>query len=812
MSTLPIDLLSKAIILLIATWVLSLALRSRSASLRSLIWTLALGGVLALPVLTTVTPPLRMGILPSREAPKNLAPLEKAPALVENAMPSLRVNQSSGVPLPPAGQGTTALRQPIAPDSPSIPWSRVGMALWVFGLGVLLVRMVASTNALRRLVRSSRPADESWGRLVERTRHELGIMRPVRSLVCDAIAVPAIAGTIRPVLLLPAESEDWPEADRRQVALHEIAHVARWDGMSQLICQLACALYWPVPLVWMAARRAAQLRELACDNVVLNAGTRASTYAENLLRIVSLAGSAELPPGALAMGYPSGLDHRVRGILDPAARRDSVSGRTTILMMALAAGVFGLVAAAQPAVRSDAPLVLRTTAARPNAKEARAPVSVIPSDTVIFCSQGVNSSSSSINEDDDHNRSWTVKVTGTDCKVDLRMEGKVEFNDDFTDVTSISNGGFFRLDATDHGVRHQLELSPRNGTLERTWRVNGSEQTYDAEARRWFATFLLELDRRTAIAVDIRLPLLIKQGGVTAVLNETAKMPSDYARSQYYTKLAASDHLSPVEVKRIFEQAVTLKTSDYYSSELIKAFLGNGVEDPAMREVVLSMVDQMDSDYYRHEAMNTLLASGRPTAAEMNVLLTVVGRMESSYYQAETLKQLLMLGTITPAQRAMVTRTVASMKDDYQMAEVLKVLITKGDMTEDERTAFFTALSSVDSDYYMYEIAHAMLAEHQPSSSESSLVLRSAGRMKSDYYRGELASDLLESKGLTASDLVSVVDLVRSMESDYTKGEVLQKVLQHDAANDQVRKAVLDAANSLGEYYRNEVRRSAGQG
>jgi hypothetical protein len=154
-----------------------------------------------------------------------------------------------------------------------------------------------------------------------------------------------------------------------------------------------------------------------------------------------------------------------------------------------------------------------------------------------FCEgRGLDKSSTSVQEND-RERRMTIKLSGSGCSVDLSAEGKFDFNADFTDITRIDSNGFFRVDVTDRGVRRQLDIESRNGTLTRAWRVDGRERPYDAEARAWFASFLIELDRRTAIGVDIRLPILIRQGGVDAVLKEPALMSSDYARSQYYVKL-----------------------------------------------------------------------------------------------------------------------------------------------------------------------------------------------------------------------------------------------------------------------------------
>lgn len=827
MNSTLVVILARVILLLLIASLVNLALRRRSASLRGLVWTIALGGILLLPLLSRITPRIQLVILPAAAtAPDPVAAAGNTVPLTRTAAKSKKAE-----PTEPAAIETIVLPSPQVPakETTRIPWTTIALLSWATGCTLLLLRLIGNFRSLGRIVETSQvPTDPEWSALVDQVRRELGIRRSVPVRMSDIVAVPAVAGVFRPVLLLPADAYDWGSSDRRQVVLHELAHVVRWDGLSQLVTQLACAVYWFVPLVWYGARRAAQLRELACDDVVLRAGTRASTYAENLLRLVRGVGVHDLPPAALAMARTSRLTDRVKGILDPDVRRDAVSGRATVSVMALAGIFFGLIAAADPSAPASRPFASSNVvngeagagvqsaghadAASPRVRPSFSVLLPGLTDTTGLCGRGVESNSNSINESDDHPRSWTVKMSGTGCKVEMRVEGKVEFNDDFTGVKSISNGGFFRLDVTDRGLRRQLEIEPRNGALERTYRVNGNEQPWDEAGRQWFASFLIELDRRTAVAVDIRLPRLLRQGGVSAVLNETGLMPSDYARSQYYTKLAATTRLSNADVKQILDQSVALKTSDYYSAELLKAFLGNGVEDAAMREAVLGMASKMTSDYYRAEAMNTLLASGKPTPAEMSVLLSVTGRMESSYYQGETLKKILALGTLTSDQRAMVATAVAGMKDDFQVAEVLKALAASGEMGAGERKAFFDALGGVQSDYYLYEITNTILTDRAPSADEADLVIRAAGNITSDYYRGEIAGDLLAASSLTEAQLLRIVDLVRPMESDFTKGNVLQKILRHRAATSRVRDTVLDVASKMSNYYRGEVRQAAGRG
>ena len=232
----------------------------------------------------------------------------------------------------------------------------VTVALWL--------RIASSHVRLSRVANGTsdiEDADADWVELVDETRSALGISRTVRVKISEAVNVPAVAGIWRPVLLLPADASGWTLDVRRAVVIHELAHVARWDALGQLVSQLACGLYWFIPIVWHGARRAAALRERASDDVVLTAGVRPSTYAGNLIRLAQLAGGAELRTAALAMAGPSRMRERVIAILDPVARRNAVTAGTVAAVLIVATAGVTVLAAVQPAVTRD-PLVTDTPA------------------------------------------------------------------------------------------------------------------------------------------------------------------------------------------------------------------------------------------------------------------------------------------------------------------------------------------------------------------------------------------------------------------------------------------------------------------
>ncbi len=263
-----------------------------------------------------------------------------------------------------------------------------------------------------------------------------------------------------------------------------------------------------------------------------------------------------------------------------------------------------------------------------------------------------------------------MKVTGRGCEVDLRADGKVEFNDDFTDIKSLSSGGSFHLDVMRDGTRHELTVTEQGGALKRTWKVDGKERPYDAEAQRWFAAFLIDLDRQTAIGVDTRLPALLKRGGVAAVLDETAQMAGDYARNVYYNKLATATRLSAADVTKMLDQATSLHASDYYAADLLEHVAAPQRRDPGVRAAGLRLVATMRSDYYIANGLTAVAGDGLDPASRQT-WLDAISRLRSDYYKDEALAALLRARNLEEGDLLSVVGTAKTVSGEYYKANVL---------------------------------------------------------------------------------------------------------------------------------------------
>jgi beta-lactamase regulating signal transducer with metallopeptidase domain len=362
-----LDLLLKAGVLLALATLAALACRRASAALRHLIWTLAVAGVLLLPALTALLPAWQVVRLPEWRLPTMQtsalpAPYPSIPAPVTTfgeppTHPDQSPSPAATVPAPPITSpespevGRTLLSAPTSPAAPpptltqgrrslgeggdtQYPTPVILALAWALGTALLLARHLAGYVVTRRLLRRARPADEDWAALLAQVAPTVR----VRLLQSDSLTVPLVVGLLRPTILLPALADAWPSERRRVVLLHELAHLRRRDLLAQALTVLACALYWPNPLIWLAAHRLRVEREVACDDAVLLADVRPSDYAVHLLAVAAALPARPLAlTVGIAMAQSSKLGARITALLDPRRRRGGVTWQGVVLLLLVAA-------------------------------------------------------------------------------------------------------------------------------------------------------------------------------------------------------------------------------------------------------------------------------------------------------------------------------------------------------------------------------------------------------------------------------------------------------------------------------------------
>ncbi len=277
-------LIWKATLILSAGLATSFVLRRASASYRHFALLLTMASLLALPLLDRVMPA-------STNLPKAL----------------ITINASA------AATAAAAV--------PSFQWGY----LWLAGSLLVLVRLGAGLWRLQSMTRAAQPGE------VDGIAVHFG----------DSVPVPLAWSKI----LLPADARAWDPAVLRSVVLHEHCHTLRRDPLAEVLCTLACAMFWFHPLAWVAAAQLRREREQACDDRVLEFGVNPADYAQHMIDIARWMRPSYTP--APCAGEASHLETRVTAVLDGNRSRRRMSVAAAITAVVLCIGIIVPLASAQ---------------------------------------------------------------------------------------------------------------------------------------------------------------------------------------------------------------------------------------------------------------------------------------------------------------------------------------------------------------------------------------------------------------------------------------------------------------------------------
>ena len=366
-----IDATMKSFVIFAVAGLFGLVLRRHSAAVRGLVWSLAIVGCLIVPFFSLTLPQWEVGVLPATPEEfevdrwaENRQPARSPVPIVARPLPSTTASSTQATPTPIQPKSTTdeidsSQLGTSGTSIASLYWTDWIAVCWAGGMLFLLARLIVGIGAVWHLSARSNSFSGStphvhpdWKRLVS-----------VR--LSNAVTVPMVWGLFRPVILLPADAEDWQPERRRAVLLHELAHIQRQDWLIQIIAQITCAVYWFNPFVWLAARQLRVEAERACDDHVLNAGYQSTDYAQHLLDIVrNVKALRSVSRATVAMVRQSKIEGRLRTILAEHRNRRPVTkvvvgiGLFALVCFAILIGVMRLTETAGP---NDDPALLNET-------------------------------------------------------------------------------------------------------------------------------------------------------------------------------------------------------------------------------------------------------------------------------------------------------------------------------------------------------------------------------------------------------------------------------------------------------------------
>lgn len=162
--------------------------------------------------------------------------------------------------------------------------SRIWFAVWCIGMGLCMLFFVICFLYWRLEFRTSLPVKspfaDQWLETYQRKR-------PISIRQSDRIKAPLTYGILRPVILMPKETDWEDEKQLSAILLHEYAHICSLDAAVKLIVTIILCIHWFNPAAWLMYILFNRDMELACDEQVIRRMGREcrASYANTLIHM-----------------------------------------------------------------------------------------------------------------------------------------------------------------------------------------------------------------------------------------------------------------------------------------------------------------------------------------------------------------------------------------------------------------------------------------------------------------------------------------------------------------------------------------------
>ena len=338
---------------------------------------------------------------------------------------------------------------------------------------------------------------------------------------------------------------------------------------------------------------------------------------------------------------------------------------------------------------------------------------------------------------------WNRDENGN--SLELTVRGEVEFNDDYTEVKRISNGGSLEIRETRGGARRRLEIEPGpGGGLNVSYFLDGQSRPYDAEAKAWFARVLDEAVTESGLNAGPRAQKILKERGTGGLLDEISRLKSDHVKNLYFQELFKSGSIDARAATRVIGIAAREMSSDHYKAQVLGGLPDQVLRDESTRTAFLQAAGTIRSDHYRAQILLAGLKSGSLSKESLLLTLKGVGGISSDHYKTQVLLKVADGNLEDSAVRSAYVEAAATIGSDHYRSQALSSLLSKGANSKEALLVALKATAGMSSDHYKAQTLMKLAGERSNDETIRAALIEAARTIKSDYERGRVLSAIFK--------------------------------------------------------------------
>lgn len=430
--------------------------------------------------------------------------------------------------------------------------------------------------------------------------------------------------------------------------------------------------------------------------------------------------------------------------------------------------------------------------------------------------------------------SWNSNWNRENIKISTN--GEIEFNDDYTNVTSVSDGGYLKIIMVSFGMKRKLYVSSDEGRVVYRYFEGNREVDFEPKGREWMNKVLPDVIRNSGLDLENRVNKIYQKKGISGFLSELEETDSDYYRSRMVSYLLKNNKLKKSELQSLLREFPYRIDSDYELSQIYKKYNSVFLEDAevsaeffnSLEELsssyelsqVLSSVyklndlntdnftsfinalGEISSDYEKSNVMKLALHDDRLTNEQLTVLLNEVEELSSDYEKSQIIKSLLSADGLSAKNLNEIIELTNSISSDYETTQIVGSMIKKGVLNKSNLDEFSELIDDISSDYSYTQILNELIDYEALGTERFDYLLKASNKISSSYELSKFYNSLLNKDELTIDQQLKLISKAENISSSYDLANFLIHACQRmDLENEKIRQALLDATQEISSEY-----------
>ncbi|MEM8909915.1 MAG: M56 family metallopeptidase, partial [Bacteroidota bacterium] len=177
------------------------------------------------------------------------------------------------------------------------------VTFWLVGALFFAMRLLGGLAYVQHLkYNDNELLPDFWQDQMRRLARQLRMKQHIELLESRLVTVPMVIGFFKPVILLPLGAiNSLTEKEVEAILAHELAHIARYDFLLNIVLSLIEVLFYYHPAVWWISANVRLERENCCDDVAVQLCGNSLVYAQALVSLQEMSRHQPIPTFAMTL-------------------------------------------------------------------------------------------------------------------------------------------------------------------------------------------------------------------------------------------------------------------------------------------------------------------------------------------------------------------------------------------------------------------------------------------------------------------------------------------------------------------------------